>query len=77
MENENQEEIGVSVTESDGHTFVLKQVRDSYFFTHIIRKELGRGGQGMVCLTEDKDIVVKFALDSKGNIIGKEKDADS
>ena len=77
MENENQEEIGVSVTESDGKTFVLKQVRDSYDFTHIIRKELGRGGQGMVCLTEDKDIVVKFALDTKGNIIGKEKDSAS
>ena len=75
MENENHEEIGVSVTESDGHTFVLKQVRDSYDFTHIIRKELGRGGQGMVCLTEDKDIVVKFALDTKGTIIGKEKDS--
>lgn len=76
MEENKTEEIGVSVTESDGKSFILKQVRDSYDFTHIITKELGRGGQGMVCLTENPEVVVKFVLDTKGNVIGREKDKD-
>ena len=64
-----EERLGVSVTESDGSTYVLRQVRDSFGYTHIITRELSRGGQGMVCFTEDDDFVIKFALDAKGKRI--------
>lgn len=70
-----EERLGVSVTESDGSTYVLRQVRDSFGYTHIITRELGRGGQGMVCFTEDDDFVIKFALDANGNAISREKDS--
>ena len=69
-------QIGVSITESDGSTFVLRQVRDSFGHTHIIKSdpEPKRGGQGMVCFTEDDDFLIKLALDSMGHVISKEKD---
>ncbi len=75
-ENELLDEIGVSVTESDGNSIVLKQVRDSYDCSHILTKELGRGGQGMVCLTDEPEIVVKFVFDKQGRVISREKNPE-
>ena len=59
-------QIGVSVTESDGEPIVLRQVRDSFGHTHIIKSEPEpkRGGQGIVCFTEDDDFLIKLVLDS-------------
>lgn len=66
-------EIGVTLNDSDGNAVTIKQVKDSYDTTHIITKTLGQGGQGLVCLTENPEIVVKFALDKKGQLISREK----
>lgn len=71
---DSKDQIGVSVTESDGSTIVLRQVRDSFDHTHIIKSEISRGGQGIVCFTENDDFVIKLTMDSTGNVISKEKD---
>ena len=66
-------EIGVTLNDSEGNPVTIKQVKDSFDTTHIITKILGQGGQGLVCLTENSEIVIKFALDSKGQLISREK----
>lgn len=42
-----------------------KKYVDSYDYTHIITKELSRGGQGVVYKTQIPNIVVKVEIDSK------------
>lgn len=64
---------GLHIAETDGNQITIRQVKDSYDETHIIRKKLGQGGQGVVCVTEDAEIVIKFSLNSKMQIIGREK----
>lgn len=67
------ENVGVTLNDSDGKQVTIRQVKDSYETVHTITKVLGQGGQGLVCLTENKEVVVKFALDSKGQLISHEK----
>lgn len=67
------EEIGITLNDIDGKPVTIKQVKDSFDATHIITKTLGQGGQGLVCLTENPEIVVKFAFDAKGQLISREK----
>lgn len=75
MEEEIKEEFGVTLNDSDGKPVTIKQIKDSYDTVHIITKILkdGMGGQGVVCYTENQKIVVKFALDSKQQLISREK----
>ncbi|MBP5452833.1 MAG: protein kinase [Treponema sp.] len=68
-----EEEIGIILNDSDGHPVTIRQVKDSFDATHIITRTLGQGGQGLVCLTKNPEIVVKFALDAKGHLISREK----
>lgn len=72
-EEEKIEEAGVTLNDSDGKSVTIRQVKDSFDTTHIITKALGQGGQGLVCLTENSEIVIKFALDSKGQLISRDK----
>ena len=44
---------------------------DEYGNIHKTEKELGRGGQGVVYLTKDKDVVIKEALKNKNIITDK------
>ncbi len=73
MEVEKEDEIGVTLNDSDGKTITIKQIKDSFDSTHIIQSVLGQGGQGLVCRTENPEIVVKFALNPKGQLISREK----
>ena len=66
------ENVGVTLNDSDGNQVTIRQVKDSYETVHIITKVLGQGGQGLVCLTENKEVVVKFALDFMGQLISHE-----
>ena len=68
-----EEKIGITLNDSDGNPVTIRQMKDSFDATHIITKTLGQGGQGLVCLTENPEIVVKFALDAKGQLISREK----
>ena len=73
MEVEKEDEIGVTLNDSDGKTITIKQIKDSFDSIHIIQSVLGQGGQGLVCRTENPEIVVKFALNPKGHVISREK----
>ena len=44
------------------------KIKDEFGNIFYIDKELGRGGQGVVYITKDKDIVVKEAFEDKQNI---------
>ncbi len=68
---------GVTLSDSDGNQITIRQVKDSFDTTHAIKKVLGQGGQGLVCLTENPEIVVKFALNHKGQLISRDKDKDA
>ena len=74
VEREKIEEIGITLNDSEGNPVTIRQVKDSFDFTHIITKALKSGGQGLVCWTDNSEIVVKFALDLKGQLISRERD---
>ena len=63
--------------DSDDKRVELKSVLDSYGYSHVIVKKLSQGGQGVVCLTKNPEVVIKFALDSKGRLISKNKNKDT
>ena len=65
-------EPGIPVTEADGTTVLLKQVRDSYDYTHVLRShpEPKAGGQGMACFTDDAEVIVKLVL-ADGHVISR------
>ena len=73
FEKDKKEDIGVTLNDSDGKMLTIRQVKDSYDTTHIITKLLGQGGQGIVCRTENPEIVVKFTLNHEGQLISREK----
>lgn len=68
------EQEGITLSDSEGKPIVLTQVRDSYNKMHKLTKILGQGGQGMVCCTENPEIVVKFVLNN-GQLIDKNTEA--
>lgn len=69
--------IGLSATDSDGNPLTIREARDSYNVSHTITKKLGEGGQGLVCMTENPEIVLKFILDGAGRVISRDKDKKS
>ena len=73
MEENEKEESGVTLKDSEGNVVTIRLVKDSYDTAHVISSKLGEGGQGLVCRTENPELVVKFALDSKGQLISREK----
>lgn len=68
-------DIGLSATDSDGNPLAIREVRDSYNVSHTITKKLGEGGQGLVCMTENPEIVLKFILDGAGRVISSDKES--
>ena len=66
-----------SLCDSEGNTVEIRSVLDSYGYSHDIAKVLGQGGQGVVCLTRNPEIVIKFALDSKGRLICRDKNKEA
>lgn len=73
MYEKNKKDCSVALLNSDGTTVEIKEVLDSYGMNHFIGKEISRGGQGVVCHTQNPEIVVKFALDANGFLIDREK----
>lgn len=69
-------EFGLSITDSSGHILTIKEVKDSYNFSHVITKELGKGGQGVVCKTENPELVLKFILNKENHVIRKDKNKE-
>lgn len=63
----------VSLLDSDGVTVEIREVLDSFGVNHSIGKEIGKGGQGLVCHTQNPEIVVKFALGRMGTLIDRVK----
>ncbi len=63
----------VSLLDSDGIMVEIREVLDSFGLNHAMGKELGRGGQGLVCRTQNPEIVVKFALGANGTLIDRVK----
>ena len=59
--------IGLSATDSDGNPLTIREARDSYNVSHTITKKLGEGGQGLVCMTENPEIVLKFGRSRKSH----------
>jgi len=54
----------------------MKKIVDEFGNVFYVDKEIGRGGQGVVYITKDKEIVIKEAL-KNGNIIEDEQDINS
>lgn len=74
---QNADENVFSLCDSEGNTVEIRSVLDSYGCSHDIAKVLGQGGQGVVCLTRNPEIVIKFALDSKGRLICRDKNKET
>ncbi len=55
---------------------LLSVVEDEYLSEHRIAEQLGEGGQGLVCATDNSLVVIKFITDSNGNLISKEKNKE-
>ena len=76
-EENNEEEKGLKWNDSDGKPVRILEVLDSYEKVHKITETLNAGGQGVVCRTENKEIVIKFLLDTtedpQGRLINREK----
>lgn len=70
-------DLGFSAIDSDGSPLTRREVRDSYNVIHTITKKLGEGGQGLVCMTENPEIVLKFILDGTGRLISKDRSKEN
>ena len=68
---------GIVLHDSEGNPVKIMEVTDSFGTTHKITKDLKSGGQGVVCLTSNPEIVVKFALDPKSQLISREKNKEA
>ena len=73
MYTKGKSDVTVSVCDSDGVTVEIREVLDSFGVSHSIGKEIGRGGQGLVCHTQNPEIVVKFALGANATLIDRVK----
>lgn len=70
-------DTGLLAIDSDGNPLTIREARDSYNVSHTITKKLGEGGQGLVCMTENPEIVLKFILDGAGSVISRAKDQEN
>ena len=68
---------GIILNDSEGNPDKIFEVKDSFETPHKIKKILGQGGQGVVCRTANPEIVVKFALDPKGQLISRKKNKEA
>ena len=53
-----------------------KEVEDEYLVKHIIKSAHSKGGQGVVCFTEDSSIVLKFCFGNAENLISRQENPD-